>query len=118
MAMMKVDGVAIRAPSSFTWGLQDISNSDAGRTDDTIMHKHRVGQKRKLSLAWNGIRPEEASKILKAFNPEYVMVQYPDAMENANLEKEFYSGDKTAPMKTWTVNKKLYSQLSFDIIER
>lgn len=118
MAMMKVDGVAIRAPSAFTWGLQDISNNDAGRTEDTTMHKNRIGQKRKLSLVWNGLRPEQMADILQRFNPEYVMVQYPDAMENADIIKEFYSGDKAAPMKIWTINNKLYTQLSFDIIER
>ena len=51
-AFLKVDGVALPCPSSFTWGLQDISASESGRTDDTTMHKNRVGQKRKLSVEW------------------------------------------------------------------
>lgn len=38
-AFLKVDGVAMPCPSSFTWGLQDISASESGRTDDTTMHK-------------------------------------------------------------------------------
>ena len=50
MAMITVDGVDVKTPSSFTWGLQDISASESGRTDDTIMHKNRVGQKRTISL--------------------------------------------------------------------
>ena len=50
---IKINGAAMPCPSSFTWGLQDISASESGRTDDTIMHKNRVGQKRKLEIGWN-----------------------------------------------------------------
>lgn len=118
MAMIFVDGVAIKTPSSFSWGLQDVSDSASGRTQDALMHKNRVAQKRKIQLAWNNPTKEEASAILQAFNPEYVNVAYPDAMSGANETRTFYVGDRTAPMKIWTVNKKMYSQVSFDIIER
>ena len=39
---IKVDGTELPCPSSFTWGLQDVSASQSGRTDDAIMHKNRV----------------------------------------------------------------------------
>lgn len=116
--LIKIDGVKIKTPSSFNWSLQDISASDSGRTDDTLMHKNRIGQKRKISLAWNNPTPEDVSIILQAVNPEYFMVEYPDAMSGQIENREFYVGDRTAPMKIWTVNNKRYSQLSFDIIER
>lgn len=116
--MIVVNGVAIKTPSSFNWGLQDISDSASGRTQDTLMHKNRIGQKRKLSLGWNNPTKEETAIILQAFNPEYVNVTYPDAMSGVDETRTFYVGDRTAPMKIWTVNMKRYSQLSFDIIER
>lgn len=118
MAMILVDGVEIKDPSSFIWGLQDVSDSAAGRTQDTIMHKNRVGQKRKISLTWNGIKRDVASEVLQAFNPEYVEVTYPDALSGQYETRTFYVGDRSAPMKMWTVNKKIYSQVSFEIIER
>ena len=116
--MLKVDGKLLKSPSGWTWGLQDVSASDSGRTTDALMHKNRIGQKRKLTLEWQGLTPAEASEILKAINPEYFEVEYPDAMENSNLTKTFYAGDRSAPMKIWTINNKVYSLLSFDIIER
>lgn len=116
--MMMVDGVKIKTPSSFVWGLQDISAADSGRTDDGIMHKNRIRQVRKLSLAWNNPTKDETAAILQAVNPEYFTVIYPDAMEDSNESREFYAGDRTAPMKIWTVGNKRYEQLSFDIIER
>ena len=82
------------------------------------MHKNRVGQKRKISLAWDNPTKEEAAAILQAFNPEYIDVTYPDAMSGKDETRTFYVGDRTAPMKMWTINKKIYSQISFNIIER
>ena len=37
-----VDGKACRCPSSYQWKLADVSASDAGRTEDTVMHKNRI----------------------------------------------------------------------------
>ena len=82
------------------------------------MHKNRVGQKRKIALTWNNPTKEETAVILQAFNPEYINVTYPDAMSGKDETRVFYVGDRTAPMKMWTVSKKRYSQISFDIIER
>lgn len=54
MSMISVDGVAVKTPSSFSWGLQDISDSAAGRTQDTVMHKNRVGQKERFLFRGKG----------------------------------------------------------------
>lgn len=117
-SMITVDGAKIKTPSSFIWGLQDISSSDAGRTDDGMMHKNRIAQKRKIDLVWAMPTPEESHKILVAFQPEYVNVTYYDPLEGAIVTKLFYTGDKSAPVKIWTVNNKRYESVSFNIIER
>lgn len=116
--MIKVDGVAVKTPSSFSWGLQDVSDSAAGRTQDSLMHKNRIAQKRKISLVWNFPTKEETAAILQAFNPEYINVTYPDALSGEDETRTFYVGDRSAPIKMWTINKKRYSQISFNIIER
>lgn len=118
MAMIKVDGVEMPCPSVFQWSLQDISAAESGRTDDTLMHKNRVGQKRKINLQWNGLDRSKTSFVLKAFNPEYVSVTYPDAMSGNNETRTFYVGDRSAPYKCWWVGNQRVESLSFDIIER
>lgn len=118
MAMIWVDGVEIKTPSGFTWGLQDVSDNAAGRTQDALMHKNRIAQKRKLSLSWAGPTPQEAAAILQAFNPEYVSIKYPDAMSGTYETRTFYAGDRSSPMKIWTIGNKRYEILSFDVIER
>ncbi len=116
--MITVDGAAMPCPSSFQWGLQDISASESGRTDDTLMHKNRVGQKRKIALQWNGKDWQTTSKILKAFNPEYINVKYPDMMSGVYETRTFYVGDRTAPVKWWWIGNQRTESISFDIIER
>lgn len=116
--MITVDGVAMPCPSSFDWNLQDISAAGSGRTDDVRMHKNRAGQKRKISLAWVAKDWKTTARILQAFNPEYVMVRYPDMMSYKYETREFYVGDRSAPVLFWLVGNKRIEQISFDIIER
>ena len=116
---IKVDGTELPCPSSFTWGLQDVSASQSGRTDDDIMHKNRVALNRKLSIGWNGPDFETAHKIIKAVNPEYIKVEYPDLLSGDEHEKRtFYVGDRSSPWKCWWVGNKRMEGLSFDLIER
>lgn len=116
--MLTVDGKKIKTPSEMEWGLQDVSASNAGRTQNGQMQKLRIAQKRTLKLSWSNPSPEEVSAILKAFNPEYFNVRYFDPMQCGYVTKTFYAGDRTAPFKIWTVRNKRFSSVSFDIIER
>lgn len=116
--MITVDGVAMPCPSTFSWGLQDISAAESGRTDDTIMHKNRVGQKRKISLAWVAKDWQTTARIMRAFNPEYINVRYPDMLSGSYQTRTFYVGDRSAPVKYWLAGRKLIEQISFDIIEK
>ena len=111
-----VDGHSVKCPSAYTWKLEDISSSDAGRTEDTKMDKMRIGPVVGLELSWKNLTTEEVSAILKAFNPEYIMVSYLDAMEGTYVESEFYVGNRSAPL--YNAAKGLWSNVSFNLIER
>ena len=127
MAILKVgaDAGSMRDvspdPSALSWGLQDVSSSDAGRVLDegNTMYKMRTSQKRKLQLTWTMLTLAQASAILQAFNAEYFWVEYPDAMSGARETREFYAGDRSAPMKWYeAMDGTRFSTLSFDVIER
>lgn len=111
-----VDGVEVLCPSAYTWKLEDISASDAGRTEDTVMHKMRIGQVVGLELSWNGLTTEEVSSVLKAFNPEYITVQYLDALQGKYVTSEFYVGNRSSPLYSSAMG--LWQNVSFNIIER
>ena len=118
MTMIYVDGMALKTPSSFSWGLEDLTDSASGRTQDSVMHKNRIAQKRKLSMSWAFPDKEEAAMLLQLFNNEYIDITYPDAMSGRDETRTFYVGDRSAPMKSWTIDQKRYETLSFDVIER
>lgn len=108
----------VKCPSAFEWSFQRVSAAESGRTDDALMHVNQVAVKRKVKLAWTATTPSETAAILQAFLPEYIYVKYFDPMDDAVVTKCFYTGDMEAPVKIWTVNNKLYEEISFDIIER
>lgn len=120
MAMLKIDGVAIKSPSAFSWGISDLSSEESGRsTNDGKMTKDIIASKRTLSCTWNNPTKDEVSTILKLVcGKAYFMVTYPDALSGKDETREFYVGDRSAPMKMWTIDKKIYSTLSFNFIER
>ena len=117
-AFLTVDNVGLPCPSTFSWGLQDVSLGESGRTDDALMHKNRVAQKRKLQVTWNGLSWNDCSIILAAVNPEYIDVTYPDLMSGTYETRTFYVGDRTSPFKLWFVGNQRVESLSFDLIER
>lgn len=116
--VIKVDGKTFKCPSSLKWKKSDVSGKDAGRTDDIIMHKNKLGEKRTLSLGWINLSKQEIHDILAAFDPEYVEVTYWDPKDGADCTRTFYTGDMEANVKWWAKGRERYSTLSFDIIER
>lgn len=111
-----VDGASVPCPSSYTYKLEDISASDAGRTEDTVMHKKRIGQVVGLELAWQNVSDGVVSQVLQAFNPEYISVNYYDAKAGEFRTSEFYVGNRSAPMYNKTLG--LWQNLSFNLIKR
>lgn len=115
--ILQVNGVWIPDPSSLQWGIQSVSDQNAGRTTDGKMHVNLITRKRKLELSWAGVSFEVASEILRAVNPETFNVTYLDALTNSRLTKEFYVGDRTAPVHSYHVGYRWYSNVNFNIIE-
>lgn len=115
--LRSVDGIAVPLiPSSYQWSLQDISNEQAGRTEDTKMYKNRIGQDIKLSVSWEKVSIKEASVLLKMFNPEYIMLEYLDTMQGDFVKAEFYVGDRSAPL--FNSKLALWENVSFNLIKR
>ena len=115
--VLQINGVYIPDPSSLQWGLYTVSDQNAGRTTDGKMHVNLITRKRKLELVWTGVDFATTSEILQAVNPETFNVTYLDALTNTRLTKEFYVGDRTAPVYSYHDGYKWYSNVSFNIIE-
>ena len=112
----KVDDAAVPCPNKYQWLLEDISKADAGRTEDGTMDKARIGQVVAIELEWRYIDTATISEILNMFNPEYIMVEYLDPMAGDFQTKEFYVGNRSAPM--YNAELDLWENVSFKIIAR
>ena len=56
---------------------------------------------------------------MRAVNPEYIHVRYPDMLSGTYETREYYVGDRTTPVKYWRVGAdKMIEKISFDFIER
>ena len=116
--LITINGVAMPQPSVYSWSLQDVSAPDSGRTEDSLMWKNRVSQKRKLKLGWKMKNTDTTAFILQSFNPEYIDVTYFDMQDNQYETRTFYVGDREAPVKYWWVGRHMIETITFDIIER
>ena len=108
--------VYVAVPSSYTFNASDVSDSNAGRTEDTTMHKNMLGTCVHLGLEWSFITPAEAIEIMTAFAPEYFAVEYLDVRTGTYQTKMFYAGDKSATMTQTPIGVRY--TVSFNIIER
>lgn len=111
-----VDGKQVKCPTKYQWKMQDISAADSGRTEDLVMHKNRIGQVCALELSWENVSIADGASILKSFDPEYLDVCYLDAKSGTFQTKQFYVGDRAAPL--WDADSGVWREISFNIIER
>lgn len=111
-----VNGQTVPCPSKYVYELSDVSASDAGRTEDALMHKMLIAQKVHLELEWSYITTSAVSTILQTFNQEYIQVEYLDARLGGYTTKTFYVGDRSAP--SYNTYRGLWENLKFNIIER
>ena len=126
MAMLLINGSAVRDPSSMKITKSDLSSSDAGRDINGLMHANKlrdangnIVSKTSIGLAWVAITPAEASAILSALQTsEYFTCTYTEPSTNASTTKTFYVGDREIPVKQWMDGNKLYEQVACTIIER
>lgn len=114
--ILKVNGVFIPDPSELQWGIQSVSDSDAGRDLKGKMHVKLRTRKRKLELKWSGIDFNATAEILNAVNPETFNVTYWDAQQNKNVTKTFYVGDRTAMVNSYVAGQRR-NDVAFNIIE-
>ena len=103
-------------PSSYKWYKRDLSGPDAGRSISMDMVKLMRGKARTLELEWRGLGFSQVSPLLKAFDHEYIILTYYDALTGNNQTKHFYMGDMTVDVYS-TINGGLTRTVSFNCIQ-
>lgn len=107
--------VDMPSPTVMDVGIQDISK--ASRNANGRMIKERIATKDKIELSWAYLSAEDAKTILQAVKAESFWVGYMYPVTNAYTVKEFYAGDRKAPMLDYNNGVYRYKDVAFNCIE-
>lgn len=80
----------ILAPATYGWSKEDISAADAGRSVALHMIKMQQGKARVLNLGWKNRSYAEIAAVFQAFDHEYILMTYIDALTGTYATKHFY----------------------------
>lgn len=113
-----VDNVARPVPSEMSVTIQKLSRSDAGRSEDGVMHVNYVRRVRSIQFSWKDLPPEDIAELCDAFDgADYFDVSYQDPKDGP-VTRTFYSGDISTKVHSWTTRFKRYDGMTLNVIER
>lgn len=113
-----VDNVARPVPSEMSVTIQKLSRSDAGRSEDGVMHVNYVRRVRSIQFGWNDLTEEAMEELCDAFdNADYFTVTYQDPKDGP-VTRTFYAGDISTKVYSWSTRFKRYESMTLNVIER
>lgn len=100
------------------WSRNDVEASDAGRTQDGYMHRHRVGIKIRLDASCKPLLADDMATVLQAVLPVTLTVRYFDPMYGGYRVANMYSNNITSDfLKMNTDGTQYWQNLQFPLIE-
>lgn len=114
--MIKINNVAIPAPTDYTVGIQDITKADRNARGTMIMEI--IATKRKLDLMWMHLTKSEYQQLLNLVAPAFFNVEYPDPQTGNLRTGVFYVGDRTIGGLTYKDGEMQWRDIKFNVIER
>lgn len=104
-------------PQGMDIGLQDISSSNAGRTESTLMMKERIGKVPRFDIHYTNVDSEVVEAATDLVSAEYFNLLYPDWDNRGNYAfGEFYRGDVS--LSPYNGEMDIWTKASFPMIKR
>lgn len=116
--VIKIDGVAIRDPTTISIQRNKIWSSGSGRTKSGNWAGDITNVKWRIDVSWAPLSSNDAQKIFNALEPAYVSVTFLDPKSNTFKEKTFYGGDIALPVYNYNVEKAVYENLTVSLVEK
>lgn len=113
---MKINGVELPAPSTYTVSIQDISKAERNANGTMIIE--RIATKRKIELTWKYLSGANLSGLLNLVSPVFFSVQYIDPEDGGLKNGTFYSGDRSSSGITYKNGVMHWKDIKFNLIER
>lgn len=99
MALLKINGVNLPAPTVLQPTIQDLDSGDgSGRNQQGTMFRDRVAVKRAVHCEWGVLSKTEMAALLKAMSPVSFKLTYPDPQEGGLKTITAYVGDRAPAM--------------------
>jgi len=114
--MIKINGVAMPAPSEYSVSIMDISKAERNAAGTMIIE--RIATKRKIELNWKYLTREQLNQVLTLVSPVSFTVEYLDPQDNAWRSGSFYCGDRTAAAMDYRDGNVRWKDIKFNLIER
>lgn len=99
------------------WSRNDVEASSAGRTQDGIMHRARVGLKVRLDCKCRPLLLHEAQYVLDAIRPVWLQVKYLDPQDGAIRTAKMYSNNIPATFLFMRGGTNYWEGIDFPLIE-
>lgn len=106
----KVNGVTIPTPSTYKYGIEDLSSEATGRTLDGVMHKDVVATKDYYECTWKGLSWTETAQLMNAIDgkTQVTFTHADPRVPNTFITGNFYIGTRSGttlnlkePSYTW-----------------
>lgn len=114
----KIDGIVVPTPSSYDFGIEDLSSDETGRTLDGIMHKDVVSTKDYYTCTWDRLSWDDAAFLLGIVDGKTeVRVTYADPREpNQMCVGDFYVGKRSGKAHNLRNLKNTWHKVTFQFI--
>lgn len=100
MAMIKIDGVEMPTPTTYSVPMSDMNSSDSAYSESGVRFRNRIRQGIvKLELAWR-VGGSDASKLLSAIEPSKVGVEYYDPRTSTYQTADMMVEDRSCKLVT------------------
>lgn len=118
---LQIDGLDITPYVAFgglQWQREDMDGPDSGRDLTGTLRRNRLTTKVQLDVTCRPLTGVEASELLTAISPEYVLVTYYDPQIGDVVTKKMYSGNNPAVFAFKREDgAELWSGISFPLTE-
>lgn len=115
---MKINSINVAQPTQLQVVISDLDNESARDPVTAQMYRDRIATKRKLNCQWGLLTSAEIAQILREISNVFFNVTYTDPLENKEVTRTFYAGDRTSAVSLVIRGETLWSGFSCNFIER
>ena len=94
MAMLRVDGVDLPTPTSYTPDFEELSKAE--RNANGMMIKEVITYKYKLNVTWKKLTQEELTILMNVKRKNFFTLEFIDMDTGTKTTGTFYAGTPTA----------------------